>query len=127
MKLLLDTHALLWWLADDPRLGAAARSAIADPSRTVLVSDATLFEIAVKIGIGKLRIDIAAMMAAIGERGLDRLGIAQPHLEVLAGLARHHRHPFDHMLIAQAIAEGATLMTADSAFAAYPVTLAACR
>ncbi|HYE28587.1 MAG TPA: type II toxin-antitoxin system VapC family toxin [Allosphingosinicella sp.] len=126
MKLLLDTHALLWWLGDDARLGPAARRRIEDRRNTILVSQVSLWEIAIKIGIGKLRVDIGKALAAIHERGLDELGLKPPHLTTLAALERHHRDPFDHMIIAQAIVEGATLMTEDSRIEDYPVTTMRC-
>lgn len=126
MKLLLDTHALLWWLADDARLGAKARARIEDPGNSVFISQVSLWEIAIKIGIGKLRVDIGAVLTAIRERGLDQLGLEPPHLTTLAALQRHHRDPFDHMLIAQAIVEGATLMSDDSRMGPYPVAVLAC-
>ena len=126
MKLLLDTHALLWWLGDDARLGAAARDLIEGRDNVVIVSHASLWEIAIKVGIGKLRLDLGDAVAAIRSRGLDELGLTLPHLLVLASLERHHRDPFDHMLIAQAISEGATLMTADDQIRAYPVAQLGC-
>ena len=127
MKILLDTHALLWWLADDPRLGPTARRHIEDAANIVIVSHVSLWEIAIKIGIGKLRVDLDAALAAVRERGLDELGLRPPHLTTLAALERHHRDPFDHMLVAQAIVEGATLMTDDSRMGSYPAALASCR
>ncbi len=126
MKLLLDTHALLWWLADDAQLGPKARGLIADPGNTILVSHASLWEIAIKVGIGKLQVDIDQAVAAIHARGLDELGLEPAHLSTLAALERHHRDPFDHMLIAQAIVEGATLMSDDGRMADYPVALVGC-
>jgi PIN domain nuclease of toxin-antitoxin system len=126
LKLLLDTRALLWWLADDPRLGAGGRERIEDAGNAVLVSDASLWEIAIKVGIGKLRIDIGEALAAIRERGLDTLRLEPPHLTTLAALERRHRDPFDHILIAQAIAEGATLMSNDARMRDYPVAVVGC-
>lgn len=126
MKLLLDTHALLWWLADDVQLGSKARGLIADPGNTILVSNVSLWEIAIKVGIGKLQVDIDQVVAAIRARGLDEFGLEPAHLLTLAALERHHRDPFDHMLIAQAIVEGATLMSDDARMAAYPVALVGC-
>ncbi|MFN3944338.1 MAG: type II toxin-antitoxin system VapC family toxin [Allosphingosinicella sp.] len=126
MKLLLDTHALLWWLADDARLGPAARRHIGDAGNRVLVSHVSLWETAIKIGIGKLRLDIGAALAAIRERGLEELGLEPAHLTTLAALERHHRDPFDHMLIAQAIVEGATLMSEDARMGEYPVAVLRC-
>ena len=126
MKLLLDTHALLWWLADDARLGSKVRARIEDPGNAVLVSQVSLWEIGIKIGIGKLRVDVSEAWAAIHERGLDELGLKPPHLTTLAALERHHRDPFDHMLIAQAIVEGATLVTDDSRIGDYPAATMRC-
>jgi PIN domain nuclease of toxin-antitoxin system len=126
LKLLLDTHALLWWLGDDARLGASARAEIEDTANDILVSHVSLWEIAIKVGIGKLRVNIGEAAAAIRERGLDELGLALPHLFTLAALERHHRDPFDHMLVAQAIVEGATLMTDDARMGEYPVTIVGC-
>lgn len=126
MKLLLDTHAVLWWLADDARLGSESRTRIEDRANEVLVSHVSLWEIAIKIGIGKLRLDIGEAVAAIRDRGIDELSLAPPHLVALAALERHHRDPFDHMLIAQAIVEGATLMTEDGRMRDYPVTTMRC-
>ena len=126
MKLLLDTHAVLWWLADDARLGPESRTRIEDRDNEVLVSHVSLWEIAIKIGIGKLRLDIGEAVAAIRDRGIDELSLAPSHLVALAALERHHRDPFDHMLIAQAIVEGATLMTEDSRMREYPVTTMRC-
>lgn len=127
MKLLLDTHALLWWLADDARLGPKARNHIEDSGNAILVSQVSLWEIAIKVGIGRLRLDIPAALTAIRERGLDELGLKPPHLTTLAALQRHHRDPFDHMLIAQAIVEGATLMSEDRRMEDYPVAVLGCR
>lgn len=126
MKLLLDTHALLWWLADDPRLGPEARARIEDGGNEVLVSHVSLWEIAIKIGIGKLRLDIGEAVAAIRERGLGELSLAPPHLVALAALERQHRDPFDHMLTAQAIVEGATLITEDRHMEDYPAATVSC-
>ncbi|MEA3063140.1 MAG: hypothetical protein QOJ94_2921 [Sphingomonadales bacterium] len=127
MKLLLDTHALLWWLGDDARLGPEARERIEQSDNKVLVSQISLWEIAIKVGIGKLRIDLGEALTAIRERGLDELGLKPAHLTTLAALERHHRDPFDHMLIAQAIVEGATLISEDRRMGEYPVTILGCR
>jgi PIN domain nuclease of toxin-antitoxin system len=127
LKLLLDTHALLWWLGDDARLGPEARERIEQSNNKVLVSQISLWEIAIKVGIGKLRIDLGEALAAIRERGLDELGLKPAHLTTLAALERHHRDPFDHMLIAQTIVEGATLMSEDRRMREYPVAVIGCR
>ena len=126
MKLLLDTHALLWWLGDDPRLGASAREKIAHRENTILASVASLWEIAVKIRVGKLVADIDRIERAVVAEGFERLAIERPHLAELVSLPRHHRDPFDHLLIAQARHEGAALMSEDATMAAYPVEIARC-
>ena len=123
MRLLLDTHVLLWWLSDDRRLPERARSAIADPGSEVLASVASLWEIVVKVRVGKLDADIAAIERAVVDEGFTRLAISPSHLAALAVLPRRHRDPFDHLLIAQAIGEDALLVTEDQAMHRYPVNL----
>ncbi len=123
MRLLLDTHVLLWWLSDDRRLPERARSAIADPGSEVLASVASLWEIVVKVRVGKLDADIAAIERAVIDEGFTRLAISPSHLAALAVLPRQHRDPFDHLLIAQAISEDALLVTEDQAMHRYPVNL----
>ena len=127
MRLLLDTHALLWWLSDDDQLGARARRFIADPTIDVLVSAASLWEIVVKVRVGKLKANISEIMDAIHRDVFTLLGISAAHLSTLAGLAAHHRDPFDHMLVAQAIAEKAGFVTGDQRIGDYPVQLVSCR
>lgn len=114
MKLLLDTHVLLWWLADDARLGSRARALIADPANDVLVSAVSLWEIAVKTRVGKLVASLDDVLDAVRENGFLRLGLEDAHLRVLMGLALHHRDPFDHLLVAQALAEGAVFCSGDA-------------
>ncbi|WP_158809703.1 type II toxin-antitoxin system VapC family toxin [Beijerinckia sp. L45] len=126
MKLLLDTHALLWWLSDDTRLGRTARNDIADASNDILVSVVSLWEIVVKVRIGKLEADIAAVERAIRHDAFERLAIAPAHLAMLATLPMHHRDPFDHLLIAQAIGEAAVLLSDDLHMALYPVETMRC-
>jgi len=126
VRLLLDTNALLWWLADDAQLGAAARAAIAEPANDVLVSVVSLWEIVVKVRAGKLEADIAEIGEALARNGLSLIGIAPAHLAALITLPTHHRDPFDHLLIAQAMAEEAIFVSADRHAPAYPVGLLRC-
>ena len=126
MKLLLDTHALLWWLADDEQLGGAAREAVADSANDVLISMVSLWEIAVKVRIGKLQADIEEIMSAVQREGFTVLDVGIAHLVALAGLPMHHRDPFDHLLIAQAMTEDATFMSEDRNAARYPVRTVTC-
>jgi PIN domain nuclease of toxin-antitoxin system len=121
--LLLDTHVLLWLVQGNDELGPRARTLIADPTNDVLISVGSLWEIAIKVRIGKLKADIAKMVRLAEEEGAVILGITLEHLQRLADLPRHHRDPFDHLLIAQAIVEGASLVTADRGLARYPVRL----
>ena len=121
MKFLLDTHALLWWLADDDQLGGAAREVIADPANDILVSVVSLWEIAVKVRIGKLQADIAEIIEAVHREGFLVLDVGMAHLVTLAGLPMHHRDPFDHLLIAQAMTEDATFMSENRNAGRYPV------
>ncbi|MCJ2092461.1 type II toxin-antitoxin system VapC family toxin [Methylobacterium sp. J-072] len=128
MRLLLDTHALLWWLSDSDDLGQQARALIADPGNDVLVSVASLWEIVVKVRIGKLQADIEDIDAALARDQFVRLDIRPAHLAVLGGLPKHpdHRDPFDHLLIAQAISEDATFVSEDRHAPRYPVRVATC-
>ena len=122
MKLLLDTHVLLWWLADDPRLGADARALIAEPSHAVLVSAASVWEIAIKRTLGKLAFD-ADLVAVMVENRVVSLPITVEHALHAGALSRHHDDPFDRMLIAQAQLEQASLVTHDAQFASYEVEI----
>lgn len=126
MKLLLDTHALLWWLADDEHLGAQARALVADPTNDVLVSTVSLWEVVVKLRTGKLDADIAEITDAVARDGFPLLGISTAHLLTLAGLPMLHRDPFDHLLIAQAISEGAVFVSEDRHTPGYPVRFITC-
>ena len=126
MKLLLDTHALIWSMDDESRLGATAHSLISDPANEVFVSTASLWEIVIKTSIGKLKGDLRSIDAAIDSQGFSRLDITLPHLQALALMPMYHRDPFDRMLIAQAQAEGLTLMTDDRHAPLYPVTILPC-
>ena len=122
MILLLDAHALLWWLADDPTLDEAARRSIADPMHDVLVSAATIWEIGVKRALGKVEAP-DALREAVEETGFGGLPITLADAEMAAELQAHHRDPFDRMLVAQARRLGAVVVTRDRAFEAYGVPL----
>ena len=119
--LLLDTHALLWWVMDDARLGEAARARIADTRTRVHVSVASGWEIAIKRASGKLRApsDVGTLIA---DEGFDRLSISFEHAERAAALPLLHRDPFDRMLIAQSRMEELDLVTVDSDIRRYDVS-----
>lgn len=122
MRLLLDTHVLLWWLADDPALPDAQRSAIADPASIVYVSAASAWEIVIKKALGKLEAP-DELGVALTASELEELAITVDHAEALAKLPVHHRDPFDRMLAAQATVEDLTLVTVDPVFQQYEVEL----
>lgn len=124
MSLLLDTHALLWWLAGEP-IRDEARERIADPSSLVAVSAASIWEAEIKRALGKLRIEGSLARHAV-DAGFEPLPITLDHAERAGALAPHHRDPFDRMLVAQAQLESLTIVTRDPAFAAYDVTVLAC-
>ena len=124
MRLLLDTHALLWILAESAKLSPAAARAYRDPANDIFVSAASLWEIGIKISLGKLSLQEgwpAIVSKELEANGVRWLAIGLEHCAGVATLPFHHRDPFDRLLIAQAKAEGMTLLTADQAFAAYGV------
>jgi PIN domain nuclease of toxin-antitoxin system len=119
VKLLLDTHALLWWWTDDKQLSAVARAAIADERNTVLVSAASVWEMATKYRLGKLAIAATALKrfaSLIEEDGFEHLPITWQHSMRAGGYPHDHRDPFDRMLAAQSEIERAKLLTCDGAF-----------
>ncbi|HLF99922.1 MAG TPA: type II toxin-antitoxin system VapC family toxin [Acidimicrobiia bacterium] len=122
MNLLLDTSALLWWLAEDPGLSPGARRAIASPANTAWVSAATSWEISTKVALGKLRFD-RELPAVVEANGFRPLGLSLEHCWAAGNLPRHHGDPFDRMLIAQALTEGLTIVTRDRHFSAYGVSV----
>ncbi|MFA9459776.1 type II toxin-antitoxin system VapC family toxin [Thiohalorhabdus methylotrophus] len=119
-RLLLDTHAFPWWLADDPRLGEGARARIAEPANPVYVSAATGWEIGIKKALGKLQAP-DDLDAAVAEEGFTHLPITFFHGEQAGALPAHHRDPFDRMLVAQAQAEGLVVVTRDPQSKAYGI------
>jgi PIN domain nuclease of toxin-antitoxin system len=118
VRLLLDTHVFLWWLADDGRLGSAERDAIRDPGNDVCLSAASVWEIVIKQALGRLRTPEPASAAA-QRLGLQPLPITFEHAEATAALPPLHNDPFDRLLMAQARVESLTLVTQDPAIRAY--------
>ena len=118
LRLLLDTHIFLWLAADDKRLSEAARRSISDASR-VLISSASILEIAIKFRIGKLKVDPDDALAEIAANGFEELPIRNDHAVRVGRLPLHHRDPFDRLLVAQAISERLHLLTADAQLKAY--------
>ena len=120
MKLLLDTHILLWWLSQDRKLSQLETDIITDPDNLIFVSAATAWEIAVKRMIGKLEApdDLPAALAA---NNFFELPITIEHSQKLYQLPLHHNDPFDRIMVAQAISEDLTFMTRDAKIALYEV------
>ena len=121
MKLLLDTHAVLWWQRDDRRLGRAARQAIATAD-IVWVSAASGWEAAIKMARGRLRLP-EPFHVLIAADDFSELPVTLAHASALAALPPHHADPFDRVLVAQARVEGATLVSHDRAFEPYGVPM----
>lgn len=123
MTLLLDTHAFLWWLAGSRKLGRRARRAI-ESGDAVWLSAASAWEIAIKAALGRLELaegPEAALPRELARSGFQPLGISVAHALAAGALPPHHADPFDRMLVAQADAEGLTLVTADDIFDRYGV------
>jgi PIN domain nuclease of toxin-antitoxin system len=120
-RLLLDTCVFLWWRTDDAKLTSEARRAIEDATE-VFISAASAWEIAIKVGIGKLP-SASLVSATPSELGFIELPITIAHSEHAGALPLHHKDPFDRMLIAQARLEGLLLVTSDRAYHAYGLTV----
>lgn len=122
---MLDAHAVLWWLANDPQLSDQARRAIADPANDILVSAASIWEIEVKRAAGRLEAP-AELIEDLERSHLNALPITALDAVAAARLPMHHKAPFDRMLVAQARRLDAVIVSRDRAFAAYdmPVLLA---
>ena len=121
MKLLLDTHVVLWWQRDDRRLNHAARRAIADAD-VVWVSAVSGWEAAIKTALGRLRLT-EPFRVLIAADDFSELPLTLAHADALAALPRHHADPFDRVLIAQATVEGATIVSHDRALEPYGVSM----
>lgn len=121
-RLLLDTHAFLWWLDGDKHLGPLAIELISDESNEIYVSAATSWEISIKCNKGLLQAP-EDIDAAIDQVGFSKLPISVFHGQQAGNLPDHHKDPFDRMLIAQAQAEGLEILTCDSVFPMYGVRL----
>jgi PIN domain nuclease of toxin-antitoxin system len=124
VQLLLDTHALLWWLAGDEALSAPARAAIADDSNAVFVSAASLWEITTKNRLGKLSVTagiVSDLGGAVADQGFIGLPISLRHGQLAGDLPGPHRDPFDRMLVAQAILDNMVLVSNERPFDAYGV------
>jgi PIN domain nuclease of toxin-antitoxin system len=124
VRLLLDTHAFLWWLAGDERLSQTARDAIADESNAILISAASASEITTKHRLGKLegvKAIVADLDGAVTGQGFEALAISLRHAQAAGALPGPHRDPFDRMLIAQAMLDDLVLVSNEEPFDVYGV------
>lgn len=118
MRLLLDTHVFLWVVTDSPRLTADVRRSIMDADE-VYVSAASIWEAAIKAGLGKIQGEVTQLVNAIGDSGFVELPVTALHAAFVAELPHHHRDPFDRLLVAQAMTEPLVLLTADALLLQY--------
>lgn len=126
MNLLLDSHAFLWWLQDSRRLSRKARRAIAAPTSQVFVSAVSIWEIAIKLSIGKLRWrEGVALDDSIASCGFAELPVSVRHAAGVRNLPGHHADPFDRLLISQALVEELRVVTADEVFTRYAIQIPA--
>jgi PIN domain nuclease of toxin-antitoxin system len=123
VKLLLDTHAFIWWDSDPSRLSPAAHAALHDPANEVWLSVASVWEMVIKAQLGKLnlRLSLAEILTQQQANGLQVVPMTLAHVLAVATLPPIHRDPFDRVLIAQAYVEGAAIISADAALHQYPV------
>jgi len=122
MKLLLDTHLLLWAAGEPRRLSKRARTLIDNPDNELLFSAASLWEVAIKRGLGRedLKVDARLLRRGLLDNGYSELPIISDHVVATESLPPIHKDPFDRVLVAQATIEGVTLLTIDSLVAQYP-------
>jgi PIN domain nuclease of toxin-antitoxin system len=122
VRIMLYTHALIWALEASPQLSKTARSLIEDPNNDVLVSAASAWEIAIKKTLGRLKVP-SDLIEAVDEAGFVRRPLGFGEARRLESLPRHHEDPFDRMILAHALEEGATLVTRDRQMARYQVPI----
>ena len=119
MRLLLDTHVLIWWVTGDRRLTKPRRDLIADPENQIAISAASFWEIAIKKSLGRIKIEIDELHAAMKEDAFAEIPVRISQMLALEKLPPLHGDPFDRLLIAQSITEHRRLVTADAAILAY--------
>lgn len=124
MKILIDTHALLWFLQGDSRLSATARTVIESTSNIKVLSDASIWEMSLKQSLGKLKLAEpfeSRLVAALERNAIEQLPLTRPHLFAINRLPFHHRDPFDRLIIATAMVENLPIVTQDPHFISYPI------
>jgi PIN domain nuclease of toxin-antitoxin system len=123
MRYLIDTHILIWYINGDKNLSDKQIHLIENPGNKLVISIVSFWELTVKLSLNKLRLDkdLRQIEEYILERDFEILNISFDHLNTLSELPHHHKDPFDRLLIAQAITENLTIISADQHFTAYPV------
>jgi len=125
-KILLDTHAFLWWMTDSPRLSSAASAALEDRENHLLLSAAVAWELATKVRIGRLseaEVILNDLEGTVSTLGLVPLPVSLAHARLAGSIVNPHRDPFDRVLVAQSLLEDATLVSADRALASFNVSV----
>ena len=125
MRLLIDSHALIWYVDQHQQLSPASHAAISDPSNDLLLSAGSIWEIAIKIGLGKLVLTQPYslwMSQALADLGITVLPITVEYADAQASLPRHHSDPFDRLIVTQAIVEKVSIVSADARMDAYGIT-----
>jgi PIN domain nuclease of toxin-antitoxin system len=126
MKLLLDTHTFIWWDSDPRKLSKTALSSCQNPDNTLILSVVSIWEMQIKLQLGKLQLNQPLPEIIDSQRqenNLQFLPVTIDHVLALDSLPFHHKDPFDRLLISQAIVENATLVSVDSRFTNYPVAV----
>ncbi len=124
MKILLDTHTFLWWVADDPQISANAKDIISDPNNEIYFSVVSAWEIIIKVGTGKLSLSEPPEIyipSRVASNQFEILPVQISHILKINSLPNFHKDPFDRLLIAQSLVEDLSLITVDGAIAQYPV------
>lgn len=124
MKLLLDTHSLLWFLSGDSKLSQLARNSIEDNSNEKFVSAGSLWETAIKVSIGKIKLTAAfeeLFPGQLDQNGFDLLPVLTEHVRLLTTMPFHHRDPFDRLFVAQSMAGDMTIVSTDDIFDSYGI------
>ena len=125
MQLLLDTHAMIWFVTGSSMISQKAKTAIQNTQNDCFLSIASLWELSIKISLGKFTLNMSelALMNELRRLKIDILPIAVPHTQAIISLPMHHRDPFDRMLIAQAMVDGLTIVSADTKFSKYKANI----
>lgn len=126
MRLLLDTHLLVWWFVDR-RISQRATELIRDPANQLYASAASVWEVAIKAALGKIEVKPEALLAGLRDGGFQELAVSSRHATQVGLLPMHHRDPFDRLLVSQSLCESMSLLTDDRVLAVYGPTVIVAR